>query len=332
MAMLVERKMGWVAWGLVGVCAVLLAPLIPAVVLSIWIADLVRPFHGRLARALGGRVRLAATIAVVLLLVVVVPFALVVVSLAFDAYELIMRLSSSPQAKQMLEQLVARDGSSSEPSVWQLVLSQQERAWPVLQQLAGTATRAGIGLFIIITGTYAVLVRGADWYGWFEQNGPIAAKPLSRLRDAFLEAGRGLFIGIGGAGLAQAIIATVIYFALSVPHALELGMLTFAFSIIPAIGTAVVWVPIAIGLALADRSGAAIILAVLGVGLIGSIDNVVKPMLARRGNLQLPTFAVLLAMFAGVRVMGAWGLVMAPLAVRLAKAALEERAAVVVEP
>lgn len=331
-----ERRIGWLAWVLLLACAVLLAPLLPVVVLAIWSADIARPLHGRLSRALGGRVRLAAAITVAAMLIVVVPFVLVVVSLALDAYQLIVQLAQSPEAKQMLERLVARDGAgdgtSGDTDIWQLVLSQQERAWPVLQQLAGTAARAAIGVFVLITGAYAMLVSGAEGYRWLEQHGPIAPGPLGRLRDAFLESGRGLFIGIGGAGLAQAIIATIVYLVLRVPHALELGVLTFAFSIIPAIGTAIVWAPIAIGLALVDRTGAAIILGVCGVALIGSVDNVVKPILTRRGNLQLPTFVVLVAMLAGVRVMGAWGLLMAPLAVRLARAAFEERSAVVIEP
>lgn len=326
--MAAERKLGWIGWALLAVCTVLLAPLLPAVMLALWLAALARVLHTPLSRALGGRVRLAAAITLAALVIVVIPFALVVISLAADAYQLVTELIQSPRAKEMLEQLVAQNGAPGQgTSAWHLLLGQQERAWAIVQQVAGTATRAVIGLVVIFAGTYAVLVDRGRWYGWFEQYGPIPPAMLSRLRDAFFETGRGLFIGIGGAGLAQAIIATVIYLVLGVPHALELGMLTFAFSVIPAVGTAIVWVPIAVGLALADRGGAAIILAVCGIAVIGTVDNLVRPFLARRGSLQLPTYVVLVAMFAGVQVIGAWGLLVAPLAVRLAKAALEARAA-----
>ncbi|MCE9572900.1 MAG: AI-2E family transporter, partial [Deltaproteobacteria bacterium] len=90
----------------------------------------------------------------------------------------------------------------------------------------------------------------------------------------------------------------------------------------PAVGTAMVWIPIAAGLALTGRPGAAIILAVAGVVVIGTIDNLVRPVLARRGHLQLPSYVVLIAMFGGIEVMGGWGLLVAPLVVRLAKEAL----------
>lgn len=321
----VERKIGWVGWGLVAASAVLLAPLLPAVMLALWLAALARVLHAPLSRALGGRVRLAAAITLVALIVIVIPFALVVISLAADAYQLVTDLVQSPRGKAMLEQLVESNGppKSGVSNLWHLLLSQQERAWGLLQQIAGTATRAIIGLVVVFAGTYAVLVDGSRSYRWFEQHGPIPPAMLGRLRDAFYETGRGLFIGIGGAGLMQAIIATIVYLVLGVPHALEFGLITFVFSIIPAVGTAIVWVPITVGLAWTGREGAAIALAVCGVAVIGTVDNLVRPVLTRRGRLQLPTYVVLVAMFAGVQVIGAWGLLIAPLAVRLARAALE---------
>jgi predicted PurR-regulated permease PerM len=99
-------------------------------------------------------------------------------------------------------------------------------------------------------------------------------------------------------------------------------MLTLLFSVVPAIGTAIVWAPVAAGLALTGRTGAAIALAVIGVAVVGSVDNLARPWLAHRGKLQLPTWVVLTSMFGGVELLGAWGLVVGPLAVRLAKEAL----------
>lgn len=324
---LMERHAVWVTWGLVAVAAVLLAPLAPAVMLALWLSALAGVLHRPLTRALGGRVRLAAAITVIGLTTILIPFVLVIISLAADAYQLVMQLLQSPRGEEVLEQLVASNGSAASEggasSLWSLILSQQGRAWGILQQIAGTATRVIIALVVILAGAYTVLIDGRRWYDWLERHAPIPIDLLGRLRDAFFETGRGLFVGIGGAGLAQAVVATVLYLVLGVPHALELGLLTFCFSVIPAVGTAIVWAPIAAGLALTGRTAAAVTLVACGVAIIGTIDNLVRPMLARRGRLQLPTYLVLVSMFAGVQVMGAWGLLVAPLMVRLAKAALE---------
>lgn len=320
-----ERRIGWIGWALIAACAVLLAPLLPPIMLALWLGALARVLHRPLTRALGGRVRLATAITLIALIAVLVPFALAFISLAADAYQFVVQTLQSPRGKQILEQLVAPGGRAAPGGsrLRDLILGQQERAWSILGQVAGTATRVAIELVVIGAGTYAVLVDGSRGYQWLERHAPIDPDRLRRLRDAFFETGRGLFIGIGGAGLVQAMIATIAYLVLGVPRALELGVLTFCCSIIPAVGTALVWVPIAGGLVLTGRTGAAIALTVCGIGVIGTVDNFVKPVLARRGRLRLPTYLVLVSMFAGVMVIGPWGLLVGPLAVRLARAALE---------
>ena len=122
----------------------------------------------------------------------------------------------------------------------------------------------------------------------------------------------------------QALVATVAYLVLGVPQALALGLLTLMFSIVPLVGTAIVWAA-GRGRARADgpRWARGIGLAIFGIVVIGSIDNLARPWLARRGKLQLPTFVVLVSMFGGVELFGGWGIIFGPLVVRLAKEALE---------
>jgi predicted PurR-regulated permease PerM len=324
-----ERANAWVTWLLLATCAVILAPLLPVIMLAIWFGAFGHLLHRPLMRALRGRRRLAAAITVIALVAVLIPIVVVAVSLAVEAYDLVVQLMKSPRGKELLEQLVRhRGGGTTEPSesLWQLAAGQEERAWTILQQVAGTATRFAIGLFVLVTGMYSVIVDGAPWWRWIERHSPISQGLLRRLHDAFFETGRGLFIGIGGSGLLQSVIATTAYFVLSVPHPFELGMLTFCASIVPGIGTAIVWAPIAAGLALTGHVPSAIALVVVGLGVIGTVDNLARPLLARRGRLQLPSYVVIVSIFAGIQVVGAWGLFVGPLAVRLAKAALESRA------
>jgi predicted PurR-regulated permease PerM len=183
-----------------------------------------------------------------------------------------------------------------------------------------------IGLLILVAGIYSLLVEGEGWWAWIEAHAPIAPAHLQRLGDAFRETGRGLWFGVVGAGAVQATAATIAFLALGVPHALPLGLLTLVFSVIPAIGTAIVWIPVAAGLALTGRTEAAIVMAAIGVLVISSIDNLARPWLARRGRLALPSWVVLTAMFGGIELVGGWGVLFGPLVVRLAKEALVIRA------
>jgi sensor domain CHASE-containing protein/uncharacterized membrane protein len=58
--------------------------------------------------------------------------------------------------------------------------------------------------------------------------------------------------------------------------------------------------------------------AAIGVLVIGLVDNLLRPLLSRHGSVQLPTLVLLVAMFGGLATVGAWGLLLGPLLVRLA--------------
>ena len=316
------------AW-LVGVfaagAAVMMAAFWPWIVLAIWFGLYARAIERPIRRLVGGRQALSATLTVVALVLLVVPIAAIVGSLVVDAIALVQQLTRSDRAQVVFEQLVQGGGggvANGSTSVIDLLMSQGDRAWQLVRQLAGAAAHVVIGGLVLVSGIYGVLVEGDAWYAWIERHAPVQPAALRRLADAFVETGRGLVFGILGAGLIQSVIATIAYLAVGVPQALALGLLTLVFSVIPAVGTAIVWVPVAAGLALTGRTGAALALGIVGVVLIGTADNLVRPWLARRGRLELPTYVVLVAMFGGIELLGGWGLVLGPLVVRLAKEAV----------
>ena len=325
---------GWVVALLLAAAAIVVAPFAPWAILALWLGLYARRLHAPLTRRLGGRPRLAAALTTSLLVVLALPIAAVVASMIDDAVALVRSVLESDRATAVFERLVQRGGGSGGGSsgggeaegLTGMLASQGGRAWAIARQVAGAAAHVVIGLLVLVAGIYGVLVDGSAWWTWIRQHAPIAPGHLERFADAFRETGRGLWFGVIGAGAAQAIAATVAFLALGVPHALPLGLLTLLFSVIPAIGTAIVWVPVAAGLALTGRTEAAIVMAAVGVVVISAIDNVARPWLARRGELALPSWVVLLAMFGGIELIGGWGLLLAPLVVRLAKEALAIRA------
>jgi predicted PurR-regulated permease PerM len=321
----------WLVAALCVAAAVLLAPTLPYVVLALWVGGYATRIYVPLRRVFRGRRGISATVTVLLFVVTILPLAAMVASLVVDAIALVQQLLESDRAKQILVKLATGESDASErtqealssPSrIIEIVMNQGDRAWAIMKQVAGATAHALIGLLMFVSGVYGVLTDGPAWYAWVERHSPLDAATTRRFANAFVETGRGLAFGIVGAGLVQSIVATVAYVILDVPAALPLGMITLVMSVIPAVGTALVWVPVAAGLAITGRVEAAIALGVIGVALISTVDNLARPYLARRGQLQLPTFVVLIAMFGGVEIIGAWGLVLGPLAVRLAKEAI----------
>lgn len=315
------------SWVIVLVIAagLLLWPFLGWVVLAIWLSGFARPLHERITRRSGGRVHLAAFLTVALLTLVLVPVGAILTMLVIDAVALVADLAQSDQAHSVLVSLVSQENPNPDASIGELLLMQGDRAFGIARMVLSSAAQIVIGLVILIAGIYAVLVDGSRWYRWAVDNAPIGSAALERLANAFTETGRGLAFGVVGAGMIQAFAATAAYIVLDVPQALPLGLITLMFSIVPLFGTAIVWVPVAAGLAMTGRVGAGIGLAIFGVVVIASIDNIARPWLASRGKLHLPVFVVLVSMFGGVELFGAWGIIFGPLLVRLAKEALELR-------
>jgi predicted PurR-regulated permease PerM len=317
-----------------GLCAAALVILLPfwtPLVLSIWIGHSLRRMIPGLTKLTGRKARAAALITVALVAVILVPLGLIAISLVSDAIELAKRLATTPELRTMFEKLVT-DGASSTgapgaeppaPNPMQLVMQHGNRAWSVLSMVFSVATKVIIGLFIFISSIYVVLADGPAAYHWLERHSPLEQRTLKRFANAFIETGHGLFIGVGGAGLAQSVVATIAYIVIGVPEPFVLGLLTLCASVVPSIGTAFVWVPVAIGLALTGRTDAAIGLTVVGVAVIGSIDNVVRPFLAKWGKLELPAFLIMVSMFGGLALVGAAGIILGPLVLRLAKEAID---------
>ena len=311
----------------IGLCiaaALVLLPFWTPLVLAIWVGALLRRMVPALTRLTGRRARAAALLTVALVAVILVPLGLIAISLVGDAIDLARRLAESKEIRGMFEQLVTSGASSSSdgPNPLDLLMKHGNRAWDVLSMVFSIAAQVILGLFVFISATYVVLADGASAWHWLVHHAPLEPRTLKRFAHAFMETGHGLFIGVGGAGLAQAIVATIAYVVIDVPEPLVLGLLTLAASVVPSVGTAFVWVPVAIGLALTGRTDAAIGMTVVGVGVIGTIDNLVRPFLARWGKLDLPAFLIMISMFGGLALVGASGIILGPLVFRMAKEAL----------
>ena len=132
-----------------------------------------------------------------------------------------------------------------------------------------------------------------------------------------------LLVGTGLTALVQGVICGITYAVLGVPRAVLLGLLSVVGALIPITGPAIVWIPVAAGLALTGHPVKAIILVGVSLALVGTVDNVMRPWLSKRAHVGLSTSVVLISIFGGMVAFGPWGLLLGPLVVRLAKEVLE---------
>jgi predicted PurR-regulated permease PerM len=89
---------------------------------------------------------------------------------------------------------------------------------------------------------------------------------------------------------------------------------TALVSVLPILGSSLVWVPATAVLLLSQRPGAALALGLIGAVVSSNVDNVIRPVIYRRVS-GLHPMASLLGAFAGVEMFGLIGLVLGPLAI-----------------
>lgn len=107
-------------------------------------------------------------------------------------------------------------------------------------------------------------------------------------------------------------------FASPVTWALIMGLL----SVVPVLGTFVVWIPATIFLALEGRWGEAITLGLWGGVVIASADNLIRPLLVG-DTLRLHTASTFVALLGGLHVFGPPGVVLGPIAMTTSTLLLE---------
>ena len=120
----------------------------------------------------------------------------------------------------------------------------------------------------------------------------------------------------------QGIIGGVTFALLGIPMAVLWGTMMAIFALLPLVGAALVWAPAAIWLALSGSLVKGIVLAAVGVLVLGNVDNVVRPLLLA-GKSQMNTLVLIISLMGGVSAFGFIGIVLGPLVAALLTALVE---------
>ena len=113
-------------------------------------------------------------------------------------------------------------------------------------------------------------------------------------------------------GVVQGTIGGIAFTFLDIKAAVLWGVLMAFFSILPGIGTAIIWFPAACILFFSGAWLKALILLLVGVFIIGLIDNFLRPYLVGKET-QLPDYLILLTTLGGVSLVGLSGFVIGPI-------------------
>lgn len=145
----------------------------------------------------------------------------------------------------------------------------------------------------------------------------VRALPLGDERELllfakFAEVARATVKGNLVVAVVQGSLGGIIFAILGIPGALLWGVVMSLLSLIPVVGAGLIWAPVAIYLFAIGDWVQGTILTAFGVGAIGLVDNILRPVLVGRDT-KLPDYVVLLSTLGGFAVFGMNGFVVGPL-------------------
>lgn len=132
------------------------------------------------------------------------------------------------------------------------------------------------------------------------------------LIEKFVSVSKGTLKGILVIGIIQGVIGGILFLSVGMSSPVFLGVLMVFASIIPAVGTAAIWAPTAVVLLAEGRWGAAIATVIVGAFVIGSVDNLVRPILVGK-DIKMHDLLVLISTLGGLGIFGLPGLILGPI-------------------
>jgi predicted PurR-regulated permease PerM len=178
--------------------------------------------------------------------------------------------------------------------------------------IIGTATRLILNLTIAFFGFYYLMLHPAKTWEYFRPYIPFSEANSGKLQQRFRDVTNSTLIGTLLVAVVQGVLVGLTFFALGLSNALFWGVITGAASILPVVGSTVVWGPGAIVLAVNGRWGAALFLVFVGVVVISSVDNLIRPFVYRRWA-KIHPLVTLIGAFGGVKYFGLLGILIGPL-------------------
>jgi predicted PurR-regulated permease PerM len=306
-----------------------LRPYYSSVLWAIILAVIFNPLKNRLKQYVGDRNGIISLITVlVICLIVFTPLAIITSSLAIEFNAVYTKLQGNEtQLPVVLSDFIhhlprwARHFLTDHDldSTAEIQKKLSDAAMQGSQYLAGSVFVIGKSTFSFVVGfgimLYILFFLIKD--GAYLVNLTLEALPLSRhvkhhLFMKFAAVSRATVKGTVVVAIVQGALGGLAFYIAGLDGSLLWGALMAFLSIIPAVGSAIIWVPAAIYFFASGMLWQGIFIVVFFVVVIGIVDNVLRPLLVGKDT-KMPDYLILVTTLGGMEVYGINGFVIGPL-------------------
>ncbi len=167
-------------------------------------------------------------------------------------------------------------------------------------------------LFIYLYCLYFFLKDGDRMLEAIFDKVPMRSADKRDILAKFVSVTRATIKGTFVIGLFQGAIGGIVMAALGVPGALVWGVLLVFLAAIPNFGAVLIWMPVSVGLFVQGDVVRGILMVLLGGGLVGLVDYLLRPRLIG-DDIRLHEILVLFGVLGGLVVFGVFGLIIGPI-------------------
>lgn len=302
-----------------------LTAIIAAAVLTVLLK---RPYH-RLEKMLRGRkVASALLTCLFAIFIIVTPLAGITVLVIKEVNTLSQELNDGTSVQTYLDRLHAKVENTRFLSglVDDQTFSQEKIVHDVqdlTSNLPGFAQKAYSGIssfilwiFILFFTLFYFLIDGKKILRYLVEMSPLKDKHDKQLIEKFTSISRATLKGTFVVGIIQSTLGGIAFLIAGVPSPVIWTLVMLLFSVIPMVGTSIIWVPAGIILLLTGNIWQGVFVLVFGAFIIATIDNILRPKLVGKDT-QMHPLLIFFATLGGIGLFGLPGFVIGPIIISL---------------
>jgi len=305
-------------------------PFLMTIIMAAIFSGLTRPMYRGLKRGLGGRSSLAAALSLVVIVFgVLLPLAALLGAVTAEGIKV------SQAVKPWIQRQLAEPAEFSELlkkiPFYDYILPYKETIFLKAGEMVGRLSSFLINslssvtvmtaqfifmLFIFLYTMFFFLVDGQRILSGILRYLPLKPEDQERMLEKFTSVTRATLKGIAVIGMVQGSLVGAAFASVGFPSAIFWGTVAAVMSMVPGIGTAIVWLPGVIILFMGGHYGTAIGLLAFCILVVGGIDNFLRPRLVGKDT-RMHELLILFGTLGGIIMFGVAGIIIGPIVAAL---------------
>ncbi|MCK5321063.1 AI-2E family transporter [Candidatus Pacearchaeota archaeon] len=303
---------GLLIFGIFVIAFLILKPIVISILFGLLFGYILSPVYKKIQKHLKWKSLSALIVIIGLTAIIVIPLIYIVPSLVkqlFDTYVLLQNFNFNSLLQEFIQGDVATSLAMNLDNIIGKIFSTVLNQFTIfLVNLPSFLLQFSVFLFV-----FYFTIRDLDKLKEYLSNLSPFSKPTGgKFMEEFKGITHALIFGQILIGIIQGLAVGICLFFLGVPKALVLTFIACIVSIIPVLGSWLVWLPVGIFLIVTGNTFSGFFILLYGFFFVSIIDNILRPYFLSRGS-GLPIALSVIGTIGGLYFFGIAGLILGPL-------------------